>query len=58
MTEYSIPTEPAHGPIWDKNMNQWDKKNLFEEAYSGYKAGYNANLSGKNLDKTKQKQLG
>ena len=26
MTEYSIPTEPAHGPIWDKNMNQWDKK--------------------------------
>ena len=34
------------------------KKNLFEEAYSGYKAGYNANLSGKNLDKTKQKQLG
>ena len=34
------------------------KKNLFEEAYSGYKAGYNVNLSGKNLDKTKQKQLG
>ena len=54
MTEYSIPTEPAHGPIWYKNMNQWDKKNLFEEAYSGY----NVNLSGKKLDKTKQKQLG
>lgn len=34
------------------------KRNLFEEAYSGYKAGYNVNLSGKNLDKTKQKQLG